>query len=313
MVAYKFLKVMKHFLEISQIPYNTVVSLIERAIAFKKMTHYPKYLGNNLVNLFYENSTRTRVSFQLAANNLGINVVNLDKNFSSEKKGETIEDTIHTLMAMGINLFVIRHPQNGFAQAIAGLLKENVHIINAGDGTHSHPSQALLDFMTIREQHPDLEKLKIAIVGDISHSRVANSLQNLCALFAVKDLVMIAPEIWQPKSVLYGRVTTSLKQGLQDADVIISLRIQRERLEANSLIDLADFHNNYALTKQSIKYAKPKAMIMHPGPINRGVEIDSDIADGENSFILQQVTNGVFMRMAIIEALLNSELEYLKS
>ena len=304
---------MKHFLEISQIPYNTVVSLIERAIAFKKMAHYPKYLGNNLVNLFYENSTRTRVSFQLAANNLGINVVNLDKDFSSEKKGETIEDTIHTLMAMGINLFVIRHPQNGFAQAIAGLLKENVHIINAGDGTHSHPSQALLDFMTIREQHQDLEKLKIAIVGDISHSRVANSLQNLCALFAVKDLVMIAPEIWQPKSVLYGRVTTCLKQGLQDADVIISLRVQRERLEANSVIALDDFHNNYALTKQSIKYAKPKVMIMHPGPINRGVEIDSDIADGENSFILQQVTNGVFMRMAIIEALLNSELEYLRS
>ncbi len=295
---------MKHFLEISQISYDVAMKIIHRAIDFKKMSAYPQYKGNNLVNLFYENSTRTRVSFELAAKHLGINVINLDKDCSSEKKGEMIEDTIHTLMAMGVNLFVIRHVKNGFSQAIAGLLKGDAHIINAGDGTNAHPSQALLDFMTIFEQHSDFKNLKVAIVGDILHSRVANSLQSLCALMEVKELALIAPEAWQPESLQYGYVTSSLKEGLEDADVVIALRVQRERLSEDVKLDLVDYHNSFALTSKSIKYAKPNAMIMHPGPINRGVEIDSDVADGANSFILKQVENGVYIRMAILESVL---------
>ncbi len=301
---------MKHFLEISQISYDFAMSLIDRAMSFKKMSKYPKYPDNNLANLFYENSTRTRVSFQLAANHLGINVVNLDLGCSSEKKGEAVEDTIHTLSAMGINLFVIRHSKNGFSQAIAGLLKGDSHIINAGDGTHSHPSQAFLDFMTIFEHKPDIKNLKIAIVGDILHSRFANSLQNLCALLGVKELSLVAPEMWHPASAQCGRLTTSLKDGLQDADVVIVLRVQHERLTEDTRLNLSDYHNNFALTSSSIKYAKPDAMIMHPGPINRGVEIDSDVADGASSFILKQVENGIYMRMAIIEALLNNNYTY---
>lgn len=294
---------MKHFLEVSQISYEIVMSLIHRALEFKKMSSYPNYAGNNLVNMFYENSTRTRVSFELAANNLGINVINFDQESSSEKKGEMIEDTIHTLMCMGINLFVIRHAKNGFPHAIAGLLKGDGHIINAGDGTNSHPSQALLDFMTIFEHNQNFKNLKIAIVGDILHSRVANSLQSLCALLEVKELVLVAPELWHPLSVQYGNVTTSLKEGLQDADVVIALRVQNERLAEDAKLDIVDYHTNFGITNKSIKFAKPNAMIMHPGPINRGVEIDSDVADGINSFILKQVANGIYMRMAIIEYL----------
>lgn len=295
---------MKHLLDISQLSADLAMQLIHRAVNFKEMTHYPHYHGNNLVNMFYENSTRTRVSFQLAAYNLGINVINLDKDTSSEKKGEMVEDTINTLMAMGVNLFVVRHAKNGFTEALAGSIRGDAHLINAGDGTNSHPSQALLDFMTIFERYNDLKNLKIAIVGDILHSRVANSIQSLCALFEVKELALVAPKVWHPKAVHYGQLTTSLREGLQDADVVIALRVQQERLEKDVQIDLIDYHQHFSLTNKSIKYAKSGAMIMHPGPINRGVEIDSDVADGVNSFILKQVANGVFMRMAIIEALL---------
>ena len=180
----------------------------------------------------------------------------------------------------------------------------SAHIINAGDGVHAHPSQALLDLMTIMEQKPDLSLLKIAIVGDILHSRVANSLQYVCAKLGVGELTLIAPKIWQPKSVHCGRVTDSLYDGIVDADVVICLRVQSERLSVTEHLDLASYRRDYALTRDSLAYAKKDAMVMHPGPINRGVEIDSDVADGPQSYILQQVTNGVFMRMAILESLI---------
>lgn len=296
---------MKHFLEISQLSSDLVKKFILRALEFKKTGQYPSYSNNILANLFYENSTRTRVSFMLAANNLRIASINLDLQHSSEKKGESFEDTILNLSAMGVNLFVIRHNQNGFSQALANSLLGDEHIINAGDGTHSHPSQAMLDFMTIFEHKKHLKDLKIAIVGNISHSRVANSLQSLSSLMEVGELALVAPEAWQPESTQYGYVTSSLKDGLADADVIITLRVQNERLLDNQKISVAAYHDNYGITSKTIKYAKKDVMIMHPGPINRGVEIDSDIADGENSFILQQAKNGVFMRMAILESLLS--------
>ncbi len=294
---------MKHFLDIQQLSKNEITSLIKRALHFKTNSIYPNYPESPVVNLFYENSTRTRVSFELAAKHLAMPVVNLDLQSSSENKGEIIEDTVKTLAAMGIKVFVLRHTQTGLPARLAKTCGDNIHIINAGDGTHAHPSQAMLDLMTIVEKKPHLEKLKIAIVGDIRHSRVANSLEWICSKLGVGELVLVAPKLWQPSSLHYGRVTDSLHDGLQDADVVICLRVQRERLSANEHLDLESYRSNYALTSKTLAYAKKDAMIMHPGPVNRGVEIDNDIADGPQSCILQQVKNGVFMRMAILECL----------
>ncbi|HVT63021.1 MAG TPA: aspartate carbamoyltransferase catalytic subunit [Legionellaceae bacterium] len=294
---------MKHFLEISQLLDEDVHRLIQRALYFKTCHEYPNLSHCTLANLFYEASTRTRVSFEMAAKNLGMRVINMDLTRSSESKGEMIEDTIQNLFAMGIQLFVIRHPHAGLPQAMAGAFSNGIHIINAGDGAHEHPSQALLDMMTILSHKPNLAALKIAIVGDILHSRVAGSMQYLCALLGVGELVLVAPEIWQPKSTIYGRVTSSLQEGLQDADVVIVLRIQKERLAPEEKLDLNTYRNTYGITKANFNGVRSDVMLMHPGPINRGVEIDSDVADGAHSYILEQVKNGVFMRMAILEAL----------
>ncbi|WP_131781042.1 aspartate carbamoyltransferase catalytic subunit [Legionella gresilensis] len=295
---------MNHFLEISQLTINEIENLLQRALFFKQFGNYPNFSKHKLANLFYENSTRTRVSFELAANHLSIYPVNLSVAASSERKGEIITDTIQTLAAMGINLFVIRHQQDGLQQQLAAQVGPDIHIINAGDGKHAHPSQAMLDLMTIKEKKSNLQQLKVAIVGDLRHSRVANSLQCLFSLIAIKELRLVAPSIWQPSQIHYGQVTDSLKEGIKDADVIICLRIQNERLSSSEVINLDTYRANYAITSEVLQYAKKDVIIMHPGPINRGVEIDSDVADGPQSCILQQVTNGVFMRMAIIESLL---------
>lgn len=295
---------MNHFLEISQLSRQQIETLLQRALIFKQHAGFPSYAQYTVANLFYENSTRTRVSFELAAKNLSMSIINLDLQSSSETKGEVIEDTIKTLAAMGIHYFVIRHKQEGLQQRLADNLDESVHIINAGDGTHAHPSQAILDMMTIIEQKPQLDKLKIAILGNVKHSRVANSFQCICDKLGVGELVLIAPELWQPEELHYGRVTNDLHDGLSGADVVICLRVQRERLADTEHLDLQSYREQFALTRKSLAYAKSDAMVMHPGPMNRGIEIDSEIADGEHSFILRQVTNGVYARMAIIESLI---------
>ncbi|MBA2651681.1 MAG: aspartate carbamoyltransferase catalytic subunit [Tatlockia sp.] len=296
---------MNHFLEISQLSKSQIDSLLERALYFKKSGRFPSYNQQTIANLFYENSTRTRVSFELAAKRLSMSVINLDLQNSSETKGEIIEDTIKTLAAMGIDIFVIRHRQDGLHNELAKHLSGEVHLVNAGDGQHAHPSQAMLDLMTISEQKPDLSQVKIAIVGNIRHSRVANSLQCLCATLKVGQLSLVAPKVWQPKTIHYGVMTDSLVQGLADADVVICLRVQHERLGENEQMDLSTYRRQYALTQDTIKFAKPNAMIMHPGPMNRGVEIDDEVAEHPQSFIFQQVNNGVFMRMAILESLIS--------
>ncbi len=294
---------MNHLLDISQLSYQDLTRLIERARHFKQNPEHPQYPHIALANLFYENSTRTRVSFELAAKALGMPVINLDLERSSESKGETINDTLNTLHAMGISLFVVRHTQTRMPHDLADRCGKGMHIINAGDGEHAHPSQALLDFMTLIEHAPDIKSLKIVIVGDLRHSRVANSLQCMAATFGVKELALVSPVMWQPKVVHYGYLTSSFEDGLKQADVVICLRVQQERLKASEQLDLATYRQDYALTRERLALAKPHAMVMHPGPINRGVEIDSDVADGSQSFILQQVKNGVYMRMAILEAL----------
>ncbi|ARG96797.1 aspartate carbamoyltransferase catalytic subunit [Legionella micdadei] len=295
---------MKHFLEISQLSDKQINSLLQSALSFKNSHQYPSYPQHTVANLFYENSTRTRVSFEIAAKKLSMMAINLNLQGSSETKGEAIEDTIRTLSAMGIDLFVIRHRQDGLQNTLAEKLTQGIHIVNAGDGQHAHPSQAMLDLMTIVEKKPNLTQLKLAIIGNIRHSRVANSLQCLCATVGIGELVLVAPPIWQPQQIHYGRVTHSLREGLADADVVICLRVQHERLQENEQMDLTTYRREYALTRETIRFAKPDAIIMHPGPMNRGVEIDSDVADGPQSCILQQVTNGVFMRMAILESLI---------
>lgn len=295
---------MQHLLDIHQLTQDDINQLIQRALIFKKGLDYPQYPLKSLATLFYENSTRTRISFELAAKHLGLPVITVDLQTSSESKGEVIDDTFQTLVAMGIKCFVIRHKCDGLPERLAKQYGDGVHIVNAGDGQHAHPSQALLDCMTIMEKKPELGRLKIAIVGDLRHSRVANSFQVLCGIMGVGELVMVAPKPWQPACVHYGRVTTSLEDGFENADVVMCLRVQRERLQEDEQLDLAIYRADYALTHKSLAYAKADAMVMHPGPINRGVEIDSDVADGAQSLILQQVKNGVFMRMAILDALI---------
>lgn len=297
---------MKHLLDIQQLTQQDVYRLVERAFFFKTHTDYPTHRHCPLATLFYENSTRTRMSFELAAKQLSFPIVHFDAQTSSEAKGEVIDDTFQTLKAMGIRLFVIRHQQNGLPALMAERYGHDVHIVNAGDGQHAHPSQALLDYMTIIEEKGAFDTLKVAIVGDIRHSRVAHSFQHLCALMGVKALALIAPPIWQPESVHYGQLTSSLQEGLTDADVVICLRVQRERLKTSETLDMDEYYKQYTVTQHTLVYAKPDAIVMHPGPINRGVEIESHVADGPQSVILKQVQNGVFMRMAILDALVQN-------
>lgn len=298
---------MSHFLDISQLSSEQAHQIIDRAFWFKNQTHYPNYASNSVANLFYENSTRTRVSFELAATHLHMPVVNLDLQHSSENKGEAIFDTVENLAAMGITHFVVRHVQERLPHKLAQQCRgSKIHIINAGDGIHAHPSQAMLDMMTVIEKKSDPRALKVAIVGDIAHSRVANSLQVLCRLMGVAELRLIAPSIWQPHTVHYGRVTDSIQEGLESADVVICLRVQRERIKASESYDLQTYRNLYAVNQRHLAYAQSDAIVLHPGPVNRGVELEDDIANGPQSVILDQVRNGVFMRMAILEWVLRN-------
>ncbi len=294
---------MRHFLSIAQLTKYEIENLIARALFFKQQNTYPCFKEHTLATLFYENSTRTRISFELAAQKLSIPTVHVDTQRSSEAKGEIVADTLNTLAAMGIDLLVVRHAQNDLPKEMAAVVR-NAHIINAGDGIYNHPSQALLDLMTIIENKPDIKNLKIAIIGNIKHSRVAYSLQQIFLKMGVKKLQLIAPAVWQPTQAI-AEVTANLEEGLADADVVVCLRVQNERLQPNEWVDTEFYQSNFALTPKTIGFAKPDAMIMHPGPINRGMEIESEVADGLQSFIIKQVKNGVYMRMAIIEFLLN--------
>lgn len=294
---------MNHFLDINQLTPTDIQALVQRALYFKHYGASLDYSSLTMANLFYENSTRTRVSFELAAKRLQMTVVNIDLQHSSEKKGEVIEDTLTTLNAMGVSIFVIRHSTNNLPMELAANVCANIHIINAGDGLHAHPSQAMLDTMTILERKADIKQLKIAIVGDIKHSRVANSLQQIFALLGAKELVLIAPDLWQPEKAHFGQMTDSLRDGLNNADVVICLRVQKERLLSGEHLDLDSYRRQFGLTAKNLNYAKKDAIVMHPGPVNRGIELDGEVADSAQSVILQQVRNGVFMRMAILESI----------
>ena len=257
----------------------------------------------SVANLFFEPSTRTRNTFEIAAKRTSAKTINVDLENSATKKNETLMDTMHTLKAMQIDMFVIRHKQNGLPHRVAENIK-GVSILNAGDGINAHPTQALLDMLTIRQHKTSFEDLSVAIVGDIRHSRVARSGIQAMKTLGTTDIRLIAPETLHYKEETPGLERfASLEQGIEGADVIISLRLQKERMIAADIPDEQTYFEGFGLTSDKLKHAKPDAIIMHPGPVNRGIELSSEVADGPQSVILQQVTNGIAVRMAVMEIL----------
>jgi aspartate carbamoyltransferase catalytic subunit len=264
--------------------------------------------GRTVANLFFEPSTRTRVSFELAAKRLGADVVNLDMQSSSRVKGETVLDTIYTLQAMLVDVFVMRDAEPGLPAYVAAHVAPHVSVVNAGEAHVSHPTQGLLDVLTIRQRKGDLGNLSVAIVGDLSHSRVARSTGRALLTLGVGELRLVSPPNLMPGAdELAGAVRHhSLAEGIRGADVVMTLRIQHERMSAEDKLDATAFYREWGLSAENLKHARPDAIVMHPGPMNRGVEITSDVADGPHSVIRQQVTNGVAVRMAVLSTIVRN-------
>ncbi len=260
----------------------------------------------SVANLFFEPSTRTRNTFEIAAMRSSANVINVDLANSALKKNEDLLDTMRTLKAMQIDMFVIRHKQNGLPHHVAQHLK-GVSILNAGDGINAHPTQALLDMLSIRQHKKAFEDLSVAIVGDITHSRVAHSNIQALKTLGTTDIRLIAPKVLQYDSTPCSAVKyfDDIELGLKDCNVVIVLRLQKERMIEADIPNKQEYFDNFGLTPKRLALAKPDAIVMHPGPINRGVEIDSNVADGNQSIILQQVTNGIAVRMAVMQILAN--------
>lgn len=294
---------MRHFIDIDQLSRAELEDLLASAHAFKGGVSKPLLQGKFVANLFFEPSTRTRCSFEIAAKKLGADVINLDSHSSSHQKGETAIDTALNLKAMGVSIFIIRHKDNTMIETIADALGDDCAVINAGCGTKQHPSQALLDMFTINEHQQNFSDLTIAIIGDMHHSRVTHSDVAALQLLRVKKINLIAPENLLPHSINGSNVEkfTDLKAGLQNADVIITLRLQKERMANDHKLDEAAYIENFCLTPTNLTYAKPNAIVMHPGPMNRGIEISDAVADGIQSVILEQAANGVFARMALLK------------
>lgn len=285
--------ILEHILDTAQ----TFVPLAERDV--KKV---PLLRGKSVFNLFFENSTRTRTTFEIAATRLSADVFNLNINVSSATKGETLLDTIANLSAMQADIFVVRHEASGAPYLIARHVAPDVHVINAGDGRHAHPTQALLDMYTIRHFKKSFSDLTVAIVGDVMHSRVARSNIHALTTLGVAEVRAVAPLTLLPSGLAEMGVQTytNMAQGLKDVDVIIMLRLQNERMRGALLPSSHEYFKHFGLTQEKLAYAKPDALVMHPGPMNRGVEIDSAVADGPQSVILNQVTFGIAVRMAVM-------------
>lgn len=298
----------KQLLDFSKLTESDIYQLIEKAKAFSTATKPIFKFNNTAALLFYENSTRTKISFELALKRLTIPYVDLNINTSSEKKGETTLDTLLTLGAMQVDTFIIRHKDDNLIFDLADKLCDKFHFINAGSGMRAHPTQALLDVFTIFDSKKSLTDLSIAIIGDLKHSRVVASLLQAFKLCSIGDIRLCAPADLAVSKPTIGSYTADLKEALQDADVIITLRVQKERLQQGESINLKDYQAYYRLDKKMLAYAKPDAIIMHPGPINRDIEITSEVAYGPQSMILKQVENGVYMRQAILEWLYGTQL-----
>ncbi len=299
---------LEHLLDIESQDTVRIRSLLERAavIRAKPRRYRDAGAGRLLVNLFYEPSTRTRFSFEIAALRLGMQVVNFAAAGSSVSKGETLLDSFKTLEAMGAGIIVVRHPDNGAVAGLAAAAGAHTRVINAGDGSHAHPSQALLDAFTLQQHFEDLSAIRILIAGDLRHSRVTRSDLAIFRKLGVGEVRLAAPPQLQPdqRTSAGAAIHERLEDALDGVNAVMMLRIQRERQAQSALPDAVAYHREWGLTAERLALAAPDCIVMHPGPMNRGVEIASEVADGPQSVILEQVRNGVWMRMAILEAML---------
>ncbi len=302
---------LRHLLTLEGLSRQTLLEILDTAESFiavgeREIKKVPLLRGKTVVNLFFEPSTRTRTTFEIAAKRLSADVINLNVSASSTSKGETLLDTVRNLEAMHTDLFVVRHNESGAAHLIARHVPAHVHIINAGDGRHAHPTQGLLDAFTVRRHKGDVGKLKVAIVGDILHSRVARSEIHALTTLGAREVRVIAPKTLLPVAVEKLGVTpyTDMIAGLKDVDVIMMLRLQRERMAGAHIPSEQEYFNLYGLTPEKLAHAKKDAIVMHPGPMNRGLDIDSAVADGPQSVILPQVTYGIAVRMAVMALIL---------
>jgi aspartate carbamoyltransferase catalytic subunit len=303
-----------HLLSIEGLPRAVLIHILDMAGNFlsvneREVKKVPLLRGKSVFNLFFENSTRTRTTFEIAAKRLSADVINLDIARSSAAKGESLLDTIANLSAMHADMFVVRHGESGAPYLIAQHCAPHVHVVNAGDGRHAHPTQGLLDMYTIRHYKRDFTQLTVAIVGDIVHSRVARSDIHALTTLGVPEIRAVGPKTLVPGDLreMGVRVCHDMSEGIRGADVIIMLRLQNERMSGALLPSAGEFFKNYGLTPEKLALAKPDAIVMHPGPINRGVEIDSAVADGERSVILPQVTFGIAVRMAVMAIIAGNE------
>lgn len=298
---------LKHLLSIEGLSPAILQHILDTAepfvgVAEREVKKVPLLRGKAIFNLFFEPSTRTRTTFEIAAKRLSADVINFNIGSSSQSKGETLLDTVNNLSAMQADMFIVRHSQSGAAHLIARHVAPHISVINAGDGRHAHPTQGLLDLFTIRHYKKDLTRLRVAIVGDIMHSRVARSQIHALTTMGVPEVRVIAPKTLLPAGVerLGVHVFHEMPDGLRDADVIIMLRLQNERMNGALLASAEEYFKYYGLTPEKLARAKPDAIVMHPGPMNRGIEIDSSVADGPQSVILPQVRFGIAVRMAVM-------------
>ncbi len=301
---------LKHLLSLEGLPAEVIRQILDTAEPFvsvgeREVKKVPLLRGKSVFNLFFESSTRTRTTFEIAAKRLSADVINLNIGISSTSKGETLLDTVQNLVAMNADMFVVRHAQSGAPFLIAANVAPHIHVINAGDGRHQHPTQGLLDLFTIRHYKKDFTGLVVAVVGDVLHSRVARSLITGLTTLGTPEVRVIGPKTLLPAHVetLGVRVFHDMRRGLKDCDVVVMLRLQSERMRGALLPSAGEYFKHYGLTAEKLEVARPEVIVMHPGPMNRGVEIDSAVADGAHSVILPQVTFGIAVRMAVMSIL----------
>jgi aspartate carbamoyltransferase catalytic subunit len=302
---------LRHLLTLEGLSKAQIEALLTRAEKFVKPIGQPPVQSNSLAgatvaNLFTEPSTRTRVSFELAAKRLGADVVNLEVQLSSRVKGESMLDTVFTLEACHVDVFVIRDAETGVHELVASNVKPHVSVLSAGEGSVSHPTQGLLDALTILQSKKKFDGLRVAIVGDVKHSRVARSAWHVLSTLGVGEIRIVAPKALMPEASEFAGCerSTSLDTGLADIDVVMMLRIQKERMASAQIPDADRYFAKYGLSAERLAKARPDAIVMHPQPMNRGIEIASDVADGPQSVIRDQVRNGVAVRMAVLEAVI---------
>lgn len=306
---------LQHFIDLDGLNKDILTSILDTAEGFtsvndRTIRKVPLLRGKTVANLFFENSTRTRTAFELAAKRLSADILNVDLVTSSTNKGESLLDTLRVLESLQCDMFIVRHGESGAAHFISRHVAPNINVVNGGDGQHSHPTQGMLDMFTIRRHKGDFSKLVVVLIGDIRHSRVARSDISALITLGVGELRIVGPNTLIPEDVeaLGVKRYDKLDVALRDADVIMGLRLQKERMRTATVPSSSEFYKHYGLSPERLKLAKPDAIVMHPGPTNRGVEIAASVADGPQSVILEQVTYGIAVRMAVMSIIMgNSE------